>query len=77
MKTAGKNEEITTSIEQSSKSQLTITFTKPIFKGDATFSQTYLIDSNGTIKVTNDFKQIKGSIPTSINLEINYDYLNK
>lgn len=59
-KDAGKTEEIKTIIKKISKSLIAITFTKNIFNGDVIYTQTYTIDGNGIVKVSNDFKAIKG-----------------
>ncbi len=59
-KTAGKTEEVRSSIKKISKNEIELVFEKNIFEGDAVFIQTYHMDGNGAIKVTNDFKVIKG-----------------
>lgn len=59
-KTAGKTEKVSMLVEKISNTQLKITFSKAIHKGDAQFTQTYLIDGEGRINITNDFNAIKG-----------------
>ena len=57
---AGKTESVRSNINKISKNKVEIVFEKNIFDGDAVYTQTYEIDGNGTIKITNDFKVIKG-----------------
>ena len=59
-KDTGKTQEVTTHVEQLSKNMISITFSKTIFEDDAYYTQTFSIDGNGTLKVTNDFNVIKG-----------------
>ena len=59
-KDVGKNALITSIIKQNNPATLTIEFKRNIFKGDAVYTQTYTIDGNGSLKITNDFKAIKG-----------------
>ncbi len=59
-KTAGKTEEVRSSIKKISKNKIEVVFEKSIFEGDAVYTQTYLMDGNGAMKITNDFKVIKG-----------------
>ncbi|MFV0541982.1 MAG: glycoside hydrolase family 2 TIM barrel-domain containing protein [Aestuariibaculum sp.] len=59
-KNAGKNTKAQVNIVQPSKTNIKIIFTKPLFNGDAEITQTYFIDGNGAIKVTNLLKAIKG-----------------
>ncbi len=48
-------------IEQLSESELQIVFVRNLFNGDATLTQTYLVNGNGAVKVTNTLKAIKGA----------------
>ncbi len=59
-KDAGKSGEVKTSIKQISDAKIEVIFMRSLFGGDAEYTQTYEIDGNGTIKITNDFKAIKG-----------------
>jgi beta-galactosidase len=47
-------------VKTNSKTEVTLTFTRSILNGDATVDQTYIIDGNGTIKVTNSLNALKG-----------------
>ncbi len=47
-------------IVNNSKYEVQLTFTRIILNGDATLIQTYLIDGNGSIKITNSLNAIKG-----------------
>jgi len=60
-KDAGKNLSAKSTINKISVSKIEIIFTKNIFDGDAVYTQTFVIDGNGTLKVTNDFNAIKGN----------------
>ncbi|MGC1633067.1 MAG: glycoside hydrolase family 2 TIM barrel-domain containing protein [Gelidibacter sp.] len=62
-KDAGTSSPVTTSVKQLSKSELQITFTRVLFNGDANLVETYVVDGNGAVKVTNDLKAIKGEYP--------------
>ena len=57
---AGKTESVKSSIKKTSKNIFELIFEKNIFDGDVVYTQTYKIDGNGVIKITNDFKVIKG-----------------
>ncbi|GAA3577611.1 glycoside hydrolase family 2 TIM barrel-domain containing protein [Snuella lapsa] len=59
-KEAGKGETLTHHVERLSDSEVSVAFIKEIFGGDATYTQTFLIDGNGVMQVTNDFNAIKG-----------------
>lgn len=59
-KDAGKSELAATLIKQLSNSQLQISFTRNLFDGDAKLIETYVVDGNGAVKVTNELKAIKG-----------------
>lgn len=59
-KEIGKNENVTVEIENLSKNEVLLRCSRAIFSGDAICLQSYLIDGNGTIKVTNNFEAIKG-----------------
>lgn len=50
----------TTTVEKLNNNSLTITTKRTFFDGDATYTQTYTIDGDGVIKITNDFNAIKG-----------------
>ena len=54
------NTKISSSMNQKDKTSITIEFKRAVFNGDAEFKQTYIIDGNGAIKITNDFNAIKG-----------------
>lgn len=62
-KEAGTSGEVSTSVKQLSKTQVEITFTRDLFDGDAKLIETFLVDGNGAIKVTNELKAIKGEHP--------------
>ncbi|TVZ60406.1 beta-galactosidase [Flavobacteriaceae bacterium MAR_2010_105] len=59
-KDAGQSKLITSLVKQLSKSELQISFTRNLFDGDATLTETYIVNGNGTIKVTNELKAIRG-----------------
>lgn len=59
-KDAGKSPVVNFKIKHLSKARISVQFTKDIFNGDATYTQTYIVDGNGVIQVRNDFKKIKG-----------------
>ena len=59
-KNTGQQETATVNITKNQDNSLSIVFTKQLFKGDAVFTQTYQINGNGTIKVSNDLNAIKG-----------------
>ncbi|UNY97964.1 DUF4981 domain-containing protein [Zhouia spongiae] len=60
-KDAGKKAEIDFSIRRVSNSKLQVSIIKDIFDGDATYTQTFEISAGGIIKVTNDFKKVRGN----------------
>ena len=62
-KDATANTNIISSIDQKDKTSMIITFKRAVFNGDATYTQTYTIDGNGTLKITNAFNAIKGKHP--------------
>jgi len=58
---AGKeNVDISHTIMNSKDGNVVVTFVQNLFKGDAIFKQTYHINANGSVKVENDLKAIKG-----------------
>lgn len=59
-KDAGTSELVTTLIKQLSKSELQLSFTRYLFDGDAKLTETFLVNGNGAVKVTNELKAIKG-----------------
>jgi len=59
-KEAGKTESVKFSIKKILKNEIEIVFEKNIFDGDAIYTQTYHMHGNGVIKISNDFKVIKG-----------------
>ena len=59
-KDAGTTGNVATVVKQLSKSEVQITFTRDLFNGDAMLVETYLVDGNGAVKVTNDLKALKG-----------------
>ena len=59
-KNAAKNVEVQTTVKKVSKNKISISFTKDLFKGDATFEQIFTIDGNGVVEVSNKLNAIKG-----------------
>ena len=59
-KDAGTSGSVTTAVKQLSKTEVQLTFTRDLFEGDASIVETYVVDGNGAVKVTNDLKAIKG-----------------
>ena len=59
-KDAGTSGKLTAAVKQLSKTQVEITFTRDLFDGDGSIIETYLVDGNGAVKVTNELKAIKG-----------------
>ncbi len=59
-KDAGITDKVTTNIEQTSKNELSITFLKEILNGDAIYTQVFIINGDGIIKVSNDLNATKG-----------------
>jgi len=59
-KNAGQQETATSQLTKNTDNSLTVSFTKQLFKGDAVYTQTYLINGQGAIQVTNDLNAIKG-----------------
>lgn len=51
---------VNTTIDNLSKNKVTITFTKSLFKGDAIYTQSFIIDGNAVVEVNNNFEAIKG-----------------
>ena len=62
-KEAGQSEKVITVIKQLSKSDVQISFTRDLFGGDAKLIETYVVDGNGAVKVTNELKALKGKHP--------------
>lgn len=62
-KDAGTSGKLIVAAKQISKTQVEITFTRDLFDGDARIIETYLVDGNGAVKVTNELKAIKGEHP--------------
>lgn len=62
-KDAGTRGSVTTSVKQRSKTEVEIEFTRDLFDGDAKIIETFLVDGNGVVKVTNNLKAIKGEHP--------------
>ena len=60
-KNLGIKEKAKARINRISATQIEISFEKSLFEGDAIYTQSYLVDGNGIIKVTNDFNVIKGN----------------
>lgn len=54
---------VKTNITSISQQQVKIEFTRSFFNGDATYTQTYTVDGNGTVKVDNNLNAIKGTHP--------------
>ena len=52
--------EVNNTIQQENKSTITITTKRLFFEGDAEYTQTYTINGDGVIKITNDFNALKG-----------------
>ncbi|RUA12374.1 MAG: beta-galactosidase, partial [Flavobacteriia bacterium] len=59
-KNLGKSEKVKTEVKQISKSKVQISFERPLFGGDAIYTQTFTIDGSGAVEVTNNLKAIKG-----------------
>lgn len=59
-KDAGTSGKVATAVKKLSQGGLEISFTKDLFEGDAILTQTFLVNGNGAVKVTNDLKAIKG-----------------
>lgn len=57
----GENEAVNFKIENSSKSEVFISFSREILNGDATYTESFLINGNGSIKVTNNLNAKKGT----------------
>ncbi|WP_291868920.1 glycoside hydrolase family 2 TIM barrel-domain containing protein [Maribacter sp.] len=62
-KYAGTSGTVITAVKQTSKNEMQISFTRDLFKGDAKLIETYVVNGNGAIKVTNALKAIKGKHP--------------
>ncbi len=79
-KDAGASEKVTTSVKKLSSSEVEISFTKDLFGGDAKLIQTFLVNGNGAVKVTNDLKALKGKhsdiFKFGNKLELSSDYKN-
>ncbi|GGZ87634.1 glycoside hydrolase family 2 TIM barrel-domain containing protein [Algibacter mikhailovii] len=59
LKQGKENHNVLNQIEKS-EHNVKLTFIQEMLNGDALFTQTYLVASNGVIKVENDFKALKG-----------------
>ena len=59
-KDAVSSAKVTTAVKQVSKSEVEITFTKDLFDGDAKVIETFLVNGDGAVKVSNELKAIKG-----------------
>lgn len=57
----GENEAVNFKIQNISKSEVFISFSREILNGDATYTESFLINGNGSIKVTNDLNAKKGT----------------
>jgi len=67
--TAGKEKiDISHSVKNSNDGNVVVTFTQNIFNGDAILTQTYHVNTSGSVKVENDFKAIQGKNPKNIHL---------
>ena len=62
-KDAGTSGTVTAAVKQLSKSEVQISFTRSLFNGDANLIETFVVDGNGAVKVTNDLKALKGKHP--------------
>ena len=60
-KNSAKNKNVKTVVNKISKHKISISFTKELFKGDATFEQIFTIDGNGVVEVSNKLNAIKGA----------------
>ncbi|MBL4745451.1 MAG: DUF4981 domain-containing protein [Flavobacteriaceae bacterium] len=60
-KNTGQQEVPEISLFKKDANSLTIQCTKRLFKGDAIYTQTYLIHGDGTIRVSNDLNALKGT----------------
>ncbi|MBD0831605.1 glycoside hydrolase family 2 TIM barrel-domain containing protein [Aestuariibaculum sediminum] len=59
-KNAAQDGDVTTSVKQINQSEIEIVFTTDLFDGDAKVTVTYQIHGDGVLKVSNQFKAIKG-----------------
>ncbi|KVV15733.1 glycoside hydrolase family 2 TIM barrel-domain containing protein [Flavobacterium sp. TAB 87] len=59
-KDAGTSGAVTANVKQLSKTEVQIMFVRTLFNGDATLTETFVVDGNGAVKVTNDLKALKG-----------------
>ncbi|MBA6153243.1 glycoside hydrolase family 2 TIM barrel-domain containing protein [Gelidibacter maritimus] len=59
-KHAGTSGEVTTSVKQLSKTEIEITFTRDLFGGDAKLIETFVVNGDGAVKVSNQLKALKG-----------------
>lgn len=59
---AGKNEEVSVIVKEEN-GLVNVIRKKGMLNGDAQFTQTYTIDSDGVIRVDNNFEKIKGEFP--------------
>lgn len=57
----GENEVVNFKIQNLSKSEVLIIFSREILNGDATYTESFLINGNGAIKVTNNLNAKKGT----------------
>jgi beta-galactosidase len=59
-KNVAKQNNPVVTVKQLSKTGVQMTISRDLFDGDAKLIETYVVDGNGVIKVTNDLKAIKG-----------------
>ncbi len=60
-KNTGQQELAALTITKNKDHSLTLIFKKQLFKGDVVYTQTYQINGDGALKVSNDLKVVKGS----------------
>ncbi|ETN95340.1 glycoside hydrolase family 2 TIM barrel-domain containing protein [Zhouia amylolytica] len=60
-KDAGSSSEVSFNIKRITNSQISIEIIKDIFNGDASYTQTFVINGDGVLEVINDFKKVKGT----------------
>jgi len=59
-KDTGKNEKVNSTIQKISKTKIVITFIKNLLEGDAIYTQTFEINGDGVIQVSNNLNALKG-----------------
>ena len=62
-KDVAQDSKVETTVKNGSKNEVEISFSRTILNGDAQLIQTYLVNGNGAVKITNHLKAIKGEYP--------------